>query len=77
MPNGAAFRKDAETIKTVLGVAALLQNLFKSRRVEEPDDHELIAAREALNERLLDMLERESLRKIRFSNWDNTPSYLR
>ncbi len=55
----------------------MLQNLFKSRRVEETDDHELVAAREALNERLLDMLERESLRKIRFMSPQNTPSYLR
>ncbi|MCA0434808.1 MAG: hypothetical protein LCH46_16310 [Proteobacteria bacterium] len=55
----------------------MLRNLLKSRRAEEPDDETLIAAREALNERLLDMLDRDYLRKIRFATAENTPTYLR
>ncbi len=55
----------------------MLQNLFKSRHHEPEFDETLQIATQALMGRMESMLERDTVKKLRFATIDNTPSYYR
>lgn len=55
----------------------MLQNLFKTRKIEPEIDEALLMANQALLGRMASMLERDTVKKIRFATIDSTPSYLR
>lgn len=55
----------------------MLQNIFRQRRQEPEIDETLELSTMSLLGRMETMLERETVKKIRFATIDNTPSYLR
>lgn len=55
----------------------MLQNIFRQRRQEPEIDETLELSTMSLLGRMEAMLERETVKKIRFATIDNAPSYLR